>query len=117
MFLMMRISTKSQKILNKSYDEEVTERIYLKMKHATGELRWVYWSFTISPKDKLYYCIGRDVTTEKLAEEQTILQQKQLKLAELFAREAIESKNYFMKKNEPPIKKFTYRYPWLFANG
>ncbi len=86
------------KIFNKSYDEEVTERIYLKMRHASGDLRWVYWSFTISPKDKLFYCIGRDVTTEKLAEEQTILQQKQLKLAELFAREAIESKNYFMKK-------------------
>jgi len=87
-----------KRILNKTPNEEVTERIYLKMKHQTGELRWVYWSFTLSPKDKLIYCIGRDVTSEKLAEEQTILQQKQLKLAELFAREAIESKNYFMKK-------------------
>lgn len=86
------------KILNIKADHEVTERTYLKMKSQTEKFRWVNWSFTISPKDNLIYCIGRDVTIEKLAEEQTMLQQKQLKLAELFAREAIESKNFFMRK-------------------
>lgn len=91
-------ANKLHKLLEKNIDYEFSERIYLKMKFASGGFRWVNWLFTISPKENLIYCIGRDVTSEKIADEQSLLQQKQLKLAELFAREGIASKNYFMKK-------------------
>lgn len=77
---------------------EITERMDIKMKGKEGILKWVNWSFTFSHLDELVYAIGRDVTIEKQAEEQAILRSKQIQLAELFAREASESKTYFMTK-------------------
>ncbi len=78
--------------------DEATERIDIKMKAKTGELKWMNWSFTFSKKDGLIYAIGRDVTLEKIAEEEAVLKSKQIQLAELFAREASESKTFFMTK-------------------
>lgn len=78
--------------------DESSERVDLKMKNQKNELVWVNWNFTFSKKDKLIYAIGRDVTIEKKAEEESILRTKQIQLAEQFAREASESKSYFMTK-------------------
>jgi PAS domain S-box-containing protein len=79
-------------------NEEYTERVDFQMKSADGSMKWINWSFTVSPADHLIYCIGRDVTLEKIAEEQTILKSKQIQLAEQFAKEANEFKSYFMTK-------------------
>jgi K+-sensing histidine kinase KdpD len=68
------------------------------MKTQTGELRWINWNFTFSKTDSLIYSIGRDVTLEKIAEEQAKLRTKQIQLAEQFTREASESKSTFMTK-------------------
>lgn len=78
--------------------EEETKRTDFRMKKANGEVVWVSWSFTFSHNDKLIYSIGRDVTLEKLQEEQAKLRTKQIQLAEQFAREASESKTYFLTK-------------------
>lgn len=85
------------KIVENVRDEE-TERIDIKMKSFNGEMKWLNWSLTISKTDGLIYAIGRDVTLEKLAEQEAILKSKQIQLAELFAREASESKTFFMTK-------------------
>lgn len=79
-------------------DDEQTLRIDVQMKTKTEDKRWVSWSFTISKTDQLVYCIGRDVTLEKIAEEQAKLRSKQIQLAEQFTREASEFKSYFMNK-------------------
>lgn len=84
-------------ILKNAYDES-SERIDIRMKNSEGDLRWVNWNFTFAVKDQLIYSIGRDVTLEKIAEEESILRTKQIQLAEQFAREASESKSYFMTK-------------------
>ena len=84
-------------IIQNVRDEE-TERIDVKMKALNGDLKWLNWSLTISKTDGLIYAIGRDVTLEKLAEQEAILKSKQIQLAELFAREASESKTFFMTK-------------------
>jgi PAS domain S-box-containing protein len=77
---------------------DVIEKFTIKMKHPSGGFRWVNWSLTFSSSDNLIYATGRDVTLEKLAEEQAILKNKQVQLAETYALEASESKTYFMKK-------------------
>lgn len=82
--------------LAESYKDEFTERVDLQMKEASGKLKWINWSFTISKTDRLVYAIGRDVTLEKIAEEQAKLRTKQIQLAEQFSREAAESKTYFL---------------------
>lgn len=84
--------------LFKTEADEVTERLDLQMKNKDGELKWLNWSFTVSKTDQLVYCIGRDVTLEKLAAEQARLRAKQIRLAEQFTREASEFKSYFMTK-------------------
>lgn len=84
--------------MKKQYSVESTERIDFTMKSADGAIKWIAWSFTFSPAEKLIYAIGRDVTLEKLAEEEALLKSKQISLAEQFAREASESKSYFMIK-------------------
>ena len=78
--------------------EDKTERVDLKMRHSGGNMKWISWSLTISQADRLIYAIGRDVTAEKKAEEEAHLKTKQIQLAEQFAREASESKTYFMTK-------------------
>lgn len=84
--------------LKNNEQQEFTERVDLQMKSSDGTVKWINWSFTVSKQDKLIYSIGRDVTLEKLAEEQAKLRNKQIMLAEQFAREASESKTYFMVK-------------------
>lgn len=84
--------------LKNNEQNEFTERIDLQMKSNDGTVKWINWSFTVAKQDKLIYSIGRDVTLEKLAEEQAKLRNKQVMLAEQFAREASESKTYFMVK-------------------
>lgn len=79
-------------------EDETTERIDYRM-FADGEkIKWISWNFTISKQDKLIYAIGRDVTLEKLAEEEARFRAKQIRLAEQLAREASEFKSFFMTK-------------------
>jgi PAS domain S-box-containing protein len=84
--------------LVESADEETAERIDYQMKSANGEIKWVNWSFTVSKAEGLIYSIGRDVTLEKIAEEQAKLRAKQTVLTEQLTREASEFKSYFMTK-------------------
>lgn len=77
---------------------EQTIRADFEMKSAEGDNRWISWSFTVATQDALIYAVGRDVTLEKLAEQQAMLRSKQMKLAEQFTREASEFKSYFMTK-------------------
>ncbi len=88
---------KFKTMFNSAIDES-TERIDYQMKSSNGDIKWVNWSFTISKSDSLIYAIGRDVTLEKIAEEQAKLRSKQMQLAEQFTREASEFKSYFMTK-------------------
>lgn len=78
--------------------DEFTYRMDYQMKTKNGELKWINWNFTISAVDNLVYCIGRDVTLEKLAEEQARLRAKQIQLAEQFTKESSEFKSLFMIK-------------------
>lgn len=79
-------------------DDESQNKTDIEMKSKDGEFKWINWNFTISKTDHLIYAIGRDVTLEKIAEQQAILKSKQIQLAEQFALEASESKTYFMTK-------------------
>ncbi len=82
---------------NSAVNEE-TERIVVQMLDSAGNVKWISWSFTISRSDNLVYSIGRDVTLEKIAEEQALLRSKQIQLAEQYAHEASQSKTLFMIK-------------------
>lgn len=77
---------------------EETVRVDYEMHTADGETKWLSWSFTVSQNDGLVYAIGRDVTLEKLAEQEAILKGKQMQLAEQYTREASEFKSNFMTK-------------------
>lgn len=81
-----------------SAQSEETVRADYEMHSIDGELRWMSWSFTVSQNDGLVYAIGRDVTLEKLAEQEAILKGKQMQLAEQYTREASEFKSNFMTK-------------------
>lgn len=63
-----------------------------------NSIKWINWNFTVSKIDQLVYLIGRDVTLEKVAEEETKLKGKQVLLAEQFTREASEFKSFFIRK-------------------
>jgi PAS domain S-box-containing protein len=78
--------------------EELTDRIDTQVLSKDEVLKWVSWSLTVSKVDGYIYCIGRDITLEKIAEEEAILRGKQNKLAEQLAREVSEYKTYFMLK-------------------
>lgn len=78
--------------------DEYTERMDFRMKTKVGEIKWLSWSFTVSNNDGLIYCIGRDTTLEKIAEENAKLRAKQIELAEQFTKEASEFKSFFMTK-------------------
>jgi len=73
------------------------DRITVKMKSGDG-FKWMNWNLSYVKDDNLVYTTGRDITFEKLAEEDALLNTKQIKLAEMYALEASESKTYFMKK-------------------
>ncbi|MGA2297005.1 MAG: CHASE domain-containing protein [FCB group bacterium] len=83
---------------------ESTERVDIRMKTKDNNSKWLNWSFTISQSDALIYAIGRDVTLEKLSEEQTKLKTKQIQLAEQFTREANDSKTYFITRISHQIR-------------
>ncbi len=42
--------------------EEFTKKVDYLMKTASGQYKWINWSFTFSPQDGLIYSIGRDIT-------------------------------------------------------
>ena len=81
----------------KSATNDLKERITIKMKYDKS-FKWIMWNLNFVKSDNLVYVIGRDVTLEKQAEEEAALKAKQVKLAEMYALEASESKTYFMKK-------------------
>lgn len=76
--------------------DEVAIPLDVEMSTKTGDRRWVSWNFTVSHTDGLIYCVGRDVTIQKMAEDQIKLKNKQVELAEQFALEASEFKSGFM---------------------
>lgn len=84
-------------INNNSLDEN-TQKIDLQMKNSKNELVWISWNLTISKTDGFVYAIGRDVTLEKLAEQEAEIKRKQIELAEQYALEASHAKSYFMIK-------------------
>ncbi|MES2764520.1 MAG: CHASE domain-containing protein [Bacteroidota bacterium] len=86
-----------KEVIEKSQDEVATA-MDVETVTQTGEVRWLSWNFTVSHADKLVYCVGRDVTMQKLAEEQIRLKGRQVELAENFALEASEFKSGFMIK-------------------
>ncbi len=90
-------------IIEKTGDE-VTERVNILMKSKTNEDKWIDWSFTISRTDNLIYCIGRDITLEKYAEQQAMIRRKQNQLAGLLTREASAFKSFFMIKLSHQIR-------------
>lgn len=77
---------------------ELTDRLDTQVISKNKALKWISWSLTVSKADELVYCIGRDITLEKIAEEQAALRSKQITLAEQLAREVSEFKTYFMLK-------------------
>ena len=97
LFLEEEENDKFNKLIASGKDE-FTERSDFRMKNNSGDLKWLSWSFTISNADNLVYCIGRDVTLEKLAEEEARLRSKQIELAEQINKESSEFKSYFMNK-------------------
>ncbi|HRP02975.1 MAG TPA: CHASE domain-containing protein [Candidatus Kapabacteria bacterium] len=81
------------KISNSNLDNRITVKVKYK-----DTFKWVNWNLSYVKVDQLIYITGRDITLEKIAEEEAQLKTKQIKLAEMYALEASESKTYFMKK-------------------
>ncbi|TAL66870.1 MAG: PAS domain S-box protein [Bacteroidetes bacterium] len=81
-----------------SYDDDFTTRLDLLMDTRESGNKWLNFSFTVSKKDSLIYSIGRDVTLEKLAEEEARIRTKQIEVVEQYTRETNETRNYFIIK-------------------
>ena len=81
----------------KKSNKNIDDRISVKIKFQNS-FKWVNWNLSYVAIDNLIYVTGRDITLEKIAEEEALLKTKQIKLAEMYALEASESKTYFMKK-------------------
>jgi PAS domain S-box-containing protein len=77
-------------------EDEVATHMDIETRTNAGDVRWISWNFTVSHKDGVVYCVGRDVTQQKIAEEQVKLKSRQVELAENFALEASEFKSGFM---------------------
>jgi PAS domain S-box-containing protein len=86
------------KELLENSQEEFTQRLDFRMKTKDEEFIWINWSFTISRQDNLIYCIGRDVTLQKLAELRELVRRKQIQLSNQLSTEDSERKSYFMTK-------------------
>lgn len=69
----------------------------VEMNTREGETRWLSWHFTISKSDGNIYATGRDITLQKIAEEQIRLKNRQVQLAEQQALDASEFKSRFMR--------------------
>ncbi len=78
--------------------EEITHKIDVQMKSKTGENKWVSLSLSVSQIESLVYVTGRDVTIDKIAEEQEKIRNKQVRLAEQLSRETSEFKTNFFAK-------------------
>lgn len=78
--------------------DETTHKYDVFINSKDNENKWINFSFTVSRTDNLIYCIGRDVTLEKIAEEEARIKSNQIELAGLFAKEASQSKSLFMTK-------------------
>lgn len=89
-------STGFSKAIIQTHDEGAYEQLCLM--EIQGRKKWMDWKFTISKTDELVYAIGRDVTLEKEAEEQSRIRSKQINLAEHFAKEANVSKTFMIKE-------------------
>ncbi len=76
--------------------DEQSTKIDLLMKKSRGPFIWVNWTITKSLADGLVYVIGRDITLEKMAEEEAKLKARQMQLASYYARESDETKTLFM---------------------
>lgn len=72
-----------------SYDVQMNTR--------EGDTRWLSWHFTVSKADGNIYATGRDITLQKIAEEQIRLKNRQVQLAEQQALDASEFKSRFMR--------------------
>lgn len=81
----------------KTSNKNFNDRITTKMISGTQN-KWVNWNLSYVKDDNLVYVTGRDITLEKIAEEEALLKTKQIQLAEMYALEASESKTFFMKK-------------------
>ncbi|MBI5323772.1 MAG: CHASE domain-containing protein [Ignavibacteriae bacterium] len=81
-----------------SSNEDFTTRLDLLMSTKESGNKWLNFSFTVSKKDALIYSIGRDVTLEKLAEEEAKVRTKQIQVVEQYTRETNETRNYFIIK-------------------
>ena len=97
LFMQGKDFTQFMNLINNANDEH-TEKIDLQMKNAKNELIWMSWNLTISKADGFVYAIGRDVTLEKLAEQEAEIKRKQIELAEQYALEASHAKSFFMIK-------------------
>ncbi|OGU10495.1 MAG: hypothetical protein A2X61_08610 [Ignavibacteria bacterium GWB2_35_12] len=80
------------------FNDDFTTRLDLLMTTRDTGSKWLNFSFTVSKKDSLIYAIGRDVTLEKLAEEEAKVRTKQIQVVEQYTRETNETRNYFIIK-------------------
>lgn len=87
--------SKVQEKIEKLSNEE-SIKIDLLMRKSDNSNIWMNWSLTKSLTDGMIYAIGRDVTLEKLAEEEAKLKARQMQLASYYARESDETKTLFM---------------------
>jgi PAS domain S-box-containing protein len=78
--------------------ENLTQKIDTQVLSKLGEVKWISWSMSVSRIEGMIYITGRDVTLEKLKEEQDKIRNKQVMLAEQLAREANEFKTNFFAK-------------------
>ena len=78
--------------------EDLTRKIDVRLQSKNGEEKWISFSLSVSRIEGLVYITGRDVTLEKIAEEQEKIRNKQIMLAEQLSREANEFKSNFFAK-------------------
>lgn len=67
-----------------------------RMLSKNDKLRWVSWSVTKSAHDMLIYCIGRDITQQKLDEEVIRIKNKQVELYQQLTTESAIFKTRFV---------------------
>ncbi|MFC2130084.1 CHASE domain-containing protein [Bacteroidota bacterium] len=104
------INQKIDKLFAKKYEQEkfyhilneptenLTQKIDVRMLNKAGEEKWISWSLSVSRIEGMVYTTGRDVTLEKIAEDQDKIRNKQVMLAEQLSREASEFKSNFITK-------------------
>ena len=80
-----------------SAESEHNVHLEVRMKHKSGEIRWISWNSTVSRADALVYSTGRDVTERKYAEKQLAIQRRQVELARQFAVESELYQMHFMR--------------------